>query len=141
LYVGFTQHGGYRTQVLDATRSWHNTHTCLVVFEEGVATSEADFYTQSRSETWWGLTVLHPCPGSGCSYRYADLYLNSRTLASQSDFIRQKVAAHEFGHGIGLAHTPRDVTYRSIMKQGSLSYNTPQSHDINDTNALYPGCF
>jgi hypothetical protein len=151
LYIGYTQQGDYRTQVLNATASWHATPTCVVAFEEDYAHSEADFYTQYRSETWWGLAVHHPCAGGGCSYWYADLYLNSRTLASQSDFIRQKVAAHEFGHGIGLAHAPGSASFRSIMKQGSLSYNTPQTHDIGDTNKslldwphfyqLYPGCF
>ena len=139
LYIGYTQTGGYGTEVANAASSWHSTPTKVVVFREDYAYSEADFYTQWRSETWWGLAVHHPCAGSGCSYRWADLYLNSRTLGSESSFIRQKVAAHEFGHGLGLAHACGDCSwYTSIMKQGYLSYNTPQSHDINDTNGLYP---
>jgi hypothetical protein len=84
--------------------------------------------------------VLHPCSESGCSYTGAELYLNSRTLAGESSFTRQKVAAHEFGHALGLAHVPSSATYNSIMRQGRLPYNVPQPHDINDTNALYPGC-
>lgn len=137
LYLGYTTSGTYSPQAVAAAASWHNTPTRLVVFQESIANSELDFYTQYRANTWLGLTVLHPCSGSDCTYTWADLYLNSRTLASQSTFTRQKVAAHEFGHGIGLDHTS-DWWYTSIMKQGLLSYNLPQSHDINDTNAIYP---
>lgn len=144
LYLGYTTSGAYSTQAVNAAASWHYTPTRLVVFQESYANSELDFYTQNRTETWWGLTVHHRRPdgatclggGSACSYYWADLYLNSRTLASQSTFIRQKVAAHEFGHGFGLAHTT-DWWYSSIMKQGSLSYNLPRTHDINDANAIY----
>ncbi len=136
LYIGYTRSGGYDTPVVNAANSWQATPTRVVVFPESIASSEADFYTQYRSDSWWGLAVIHPCSGVGCSYRWSDLYLNSRTLATESDFTRQKVAAHEFGHGLGLAHTT-DSWYTSIMKQGYLSYNTPQSHDINDINAIY----
>jgi len=136
LYIGYTQSGGYTTEVQAAVNSWHSTPTRVWMFSENYAYSEADFYTQWRSETWWGLAVHHPCAGYGCSYRWADLYLNSRTLGSESSFIRQKVAAHELGHGLGLAHC-NDCWDNSIMKQGYLSYNTPQQRDINDINALY----
>ena len=137
LYLGYTQSGAYATPVHNAARSWHNTPTRAVVFTEAYANSEIDFFTQYRSESWWGLAVNNPCSGSGCTYRWSTLYLNSRTLGAESDFIRQKVAAHEFGLGLGLAHTT-DSWYSSIMKQGYLNYNTPQQHDINDFNALYP---
>jgi hypothetical protein len=139
LYISYTQSGAYASQVSAAASSWHNTPTRLIVYRTyNYSTSKADFYTVYRSDSWWGLTVHHPCSGWGCIYRWADLYLNSRTLNVESSLIRQKVAAHEFGHGIGLAHAPTWAFYRSIMKQGRLSYNLPQSHDINDTNELYP---
>jgi hypothetical protein len=136
LYVGYTQNGAYRTQVVNAGSSWHYTPTKVVVYETAYAYSKADFYGYYYSDSWWGLAVHHPCAGWGCSYHYADLYLNTRTLGVESDFIKQKVAAHEFGHGLGLAHNT-DSWYSSIMKQGYLSYNTPQNHDINDTNDIY----
>lgn len=137
LYLGYTTQGSYQAQAQAAASSWHSTPTLLWVFQEGIATSEEDFYGFAYSGTWWGLTTLHPCSGSGCSYVWADLQLNTNTLGSETDFIRQKVACHEFGHGVGLAHAV-DGTYPSIMRQGYLSYNTPQTHDINDVNALYP---
>jgi hypothetical protein len=142
LSIGWTQSGAYGGAVSNAVCHWHATSTPVIpYYTDDYATSQADFYTQYRPETWWGLAVHHPCVGSGCSYDWVDLYLNSRTLASQSPFLRQKVAAHEFGHALGLAHVPPSATYNSIMKQGSLSYNTPRPHDVNDTNALYPGSY
>ena len=75
--------------------------------------------------------------GSGCEYAWVDIYLNTRTLSSEGDFIRQKVAAHEFGHAQGLAHPAFWISNDSIMRQGSLPYNTPPQYDIDDINALY----
>ena len=148
LNIGFTQHGDYRTEVLAATASWYVTPTCLVVFEEAIDDSELDFYTEYRSETWYGHVDHYPCLGSGCSYSFANLYLNSRTLAGRSSFDKQQVAAHEFGHGIGLAHPeeydPPDTLILSIMHQyivdDDYNYNTPQSYDVAETNGIYLGC-
>lgn len=137
LNLGYTVSGSYQAQQHAAAASWHSTPTRAWVFQEPIATSEEDFYGFAYSGTWWGLATLHPCAGSGCTYSYATLQLNTNTLGSETDFIRQKVAAHEFGHGVGLGHTT-DGTYNSIMRQGYLSYNTPQTHDINDFNTLYP---
>ncbi|HSH03186.1 MAG TPA: matrixin family metalloprotease [Anaerolineae bacterium] len=138
LYLGYTRSGDYWYQAERAAVSWHNTPTRLVVYKTTYANSKVDFYTVTNSGTWWGLAVHHPCPGGGsnCVYSWADLYMNKRTLANQSTATRQKVAAHELGHGIGLAHTT-SIFYRSIMKQGYLSYNTPQTHDVTDTNGIY----
>lgn len=145
LYLEYTQSGLYATVVDNAARAWHNTPTRpWITKTTNYAISELDFYTQYRADTWWGLAVHHPCSGSGCTYVWADLYLNSRTLAgtylcaTAADFIRQKVAVHEMGHGLGLAHVASTDATRSIMKQGCLTYNIPQTHDINDVNILYP---
>jgi matrixin len=137
LNLGYTVSGSYQAQQHAAASAWHVTPTRLIVFQEPFATSEEDFYGFAYSGTWWGLATLHPCPGSGCTYTWADLQLNTNTLNAETDFIRQKVAVHEFGHGIGLAHVT-DGTYPAIMRQGHVSYNTPQAHDIADVNSLYP---
>lgn len=94
-----------------------------------------DVYDTYTSATWWGITYFNPCAGSGCNYNRNYFYLNQRTLDPESDFTRTKVATHEFGHAIGLAHAPSGTT--SIMNQGHLSYNTPRTYDINDINWLY----
>lgn len=134
LYLGWTHSGSYRTQVVNGASSWTSTPTKLILFEEGISSSELDFYGYAYNATWWGLAEHHPC--IGCTYTYANLYLNTNTLGRESDFTRQKVATHEAGHGFDLAHPGSGFT--SIMNQGYLSYNTPQQHDINDTNSIYP---
>lgn len=152
LRLGYTQSGSYRTQVLAAASSWHATPTRLILFEEAYANSELDFYGYSYNETWWGYTQTYNtsgnlCYGTGCVYRWATLRLNTKTLGTNASaslcghtapFTWQKVAAHEAGHGMGLAHAPGDASYQSIMKQGCVSYNTPRTHDVNDINTLYP---
>lgn len=137
VYLGWTSSGAYYDSAQAATSNWHYTPTLLWVFPEAYATSEIDFYGYDYNATWWGYSVNHPCYGTGCTYTWADEQLNTGTLASETAFTRQKVATHEMGHGMGLAHNT-DWWYTSIMKQGYLSYNTPQNHDINDINALYP---
>lgn len=138
LYLGYTTQGSYVAQAQAAAQSWHVTPTLLWVFQEDFSTSEEDFYGFAYSATWWGLTTMHPCNfGAGCTFQWADLQLNTNTLPAGDTFTQQKVAAHEFGHGVGLAHPP-ETGFNSIMRQGFLPYNTPQTHDINDVNALYP---
>lgn len=94
-----------------------------------------DVYDTYTSATWWGITYFNPCSGTGCNYARNYFYLNQRTMDPLNDFMRTKVATHEFGHTIGLAHAPSSAT--SVMKQGTLSYNTPRPYDVNDVNVIY----
>jgi hypothetical protein len=137
LRLGFTQWGAYRDEVLAATRSWDRTRTRLVVFEEDYANSELDFFGYPFQGTWWGYGDPQPCSQGGCIYTWSNLYLNTNEMHDESRFVRQKVAAHEMGHGMGLSHV-QSWEPDSIMKQGSQTYNTPRNHDVNDINAMYP---
>src|SRR4051794_31050008 len=107
LLLGYTTSGSFTAQAQAAAASWHRTATKLVVFPEDYSVSEEDFFGYAYDATWWGLTTIHPCSvgGNGCVYSYSTLQLNTNTLAWESDAHQQKVAAHEFGHGIGLAHS------------------------------------
>lgn len=139
LYLPYTAPSPYSfyPNMTQAASNWFNTPTRVYPYlTSNYSISRLDYYQGFYGTAWWGLTVHHPCSGSGCSYVWADLYLNSQTLNAESSFIRTKVATHEMGHGFGLAHPSWWDT--SVMQQGYLSYNTPQSHDINDTNNLYP---
>lgn len=148
LRLYWTQNGDYRAQVVAALDSWLASPTAVYTgsgYETSPYYSQVDYYTvSSQYEEWWGITHHHPCEGGGpgCWYSWVNIELNSDNyqLGTESDFTRQKVAAHEFGHALGLAH-PCDfwcAGVTSLMRQGSLSYNTPQQHDIDDTNAIYP---
>lgn len=139
LYLPYTAPSGYSyySNMTQAGSNWYNTPTRAWPYLTGdYNISRIDFYQGYYGTSWWGLSVNHPCSGWGCSYSWADNYLNSQLLNAQSSFIRTKVATHEMGHGIGLAHPP--CCFTSIMNQGSLSYNTPQQHDISDFNSIYP---
>ena len=138
LELGFTQAGSYRTQVLAGFNAWNNTPTVVLFSETSIVESEVDVSTVSSDEDVWGWFVRHPCKyGTTCRFDYVELFLNTRLLASESTFIRQKAATHEIGHALGFEHPSTSFTGKSIMKQGALSYNVPQTHDVSDTNALY----
>jgi hypothetical protein len=99
----------------------------------------ADIYSDS---TWWGMTVFAgDC--ATCNYSRNTVYLNQQTLDAENDFTRTKVATHEFGHAIALRH-PADSGFTdkqslpSVMWQGHLPYNVPQSYDTTRVQELYP---
>ncbi len=74
------------------------------------------------------------------------ILLYQRLLDQSSDAQRTKVATHELGHAIGLAHTTTmsgatKGTTPSVMWQGEVSgtvRTSPQTIDINRVNGLYP---
>lgn len=140
VFTLYSSYGGahrYYGNVWQGAANWSATPTNLNI---SPTTSppyaiNIDIYDTYNSATWWGITYWNPCPGSGCNYVRNYFYLNQRTLDPESDFTRTKVTTHEYGHAIGLDHAPGGKV--SIMNQGYLSYNTPQTYDINDINWLY----
>jgi Matrixin len=135
LYFNYGGSHRYYGNVWQGATNWSNTPTNVnVAFWSGLPNPiHIDVIDTYTNDTWWGLTTWSPC--SSCAYTKNTYYLNQRTLDPESDFTRTKVATHEFGHTIGLAHAPYNTT--SVMNQGYLSYNTPQQYDVNDLNSLY----
>lgn len=136
LSLGYTFSGPWQTMVIGAVNSWNNTPTKVYGYQDNISTSKVDYYVSSYPDVWWGLTIHSPCTDGKCIYSWANIYINTSALAGQSNFTIQKTATHEFGHALGLDDIGTTL-YTSIMKQGYLSYNIPQQHDINDTNVLY----
>lgn len=146
LYLPYTHMtaGGYVNETNAAMRAWYDTPTRVWPYQTNdYNSSKVDVYTQWRSETWWGMAINKPCSYAGCSYQWVDIILNSRTMNPESFFTRQGITVHEVGHALGLSHVCGEAQcpsghYRTIMQWGRLSYNIPQTHDINDVNAIYP---
>ncbi|WP_309480006.1 matrixin family metalloprotease, partial [Brevibacillus agri] len=55
-----------------------------------------------------------------------NIRLNLQQIKNRSSSFKKKVAVHEFGHSLSLAHNMDDV---SVMKPGELSFNEPQKAD------------
>jgi hypothetical protein len=146
LYLPYTHMtaGGYVNETNAAMRAWYDTPTRVWPYQTSdYNSSKVDVYTQWWSGTEWGMAINKPCSYAGCSYQWVEIYLNSRTMNPESFFTRQGITVHEVGHALGLSHVCGEAQcpsgyYRTIMQWGRLSYNIPQTHDINDVNAIYP---
>jgi len=68
---------------------------------------------------------------------------NNSGFSTLSGANQQAVVTHEMGHSLGMAHAGyyagESVGAYSIMDYCCFGYSTPQTHDVNDVNALYPG--
>lgn len=142
LYVPYTNPSPYvyYPNNAQAASNWFNTPTRVYPYSTtNYSISKVDYYTGRYTGDWWGLAQNYNYSGQicyTCTYLWSNLFMNVNTLQSESSFTRTKVATHEFGHALGLAHTT-DWWYTAIMKQGRLGYNTPQNHDVDDINNLY----
>jgi hypothetical protein len=135
----YYQYGGnhrYLGNVYQGGVNWTNTPTKVWVQQWPGVPYQLQITVQDvyLNDTWWAATTLSPC--NGCTYSSATIRLNQRTMDPLNDFMRTKVATHEFGHAIGLDHPASQAT--SVMNQGTLTYNTPRTYDINDVNRIYP---
>lgn len=141
LYIYYNVGGAYASLERYAAASWTQTPTKVYVYDAN-GNGSVNFYDTGIAPPAVGIagySDIHPCSGNGCIYTSADIYMYTQTHSSYSDFIKQKTACHELGHVLGLAHPPAsDTSTATIMRQGVLSYNTPQQYDSDQINGLYP---
>lgn|GEM_PF-2805085 len=146
LYYSYGGAHRYLGNVSQAGVNWSNTGTKLhisswpgVPFRVHIAVSDV-----VSSDTFWAVTgfasngAIPEC--TACDYTLNTVTFIRGTVDPLKDFMRTKVATHEFGHAVSLRH-PKDVGLtqtKSIMNQGILSYNVPQAYDIGLIKAVYP---
>ncbi|MFC7486903.1 hypothetical protein ACOCJ7_11745 [Knoellia sp. CPCC 206453] len=86
--------------------------------------------------TWWGYAQ---CSQRTNNLLRCDLWtvsFNERTLPAD-DYWWRKVGCHEFGHTGGLGHrtSADDTDTNSCMREGRVSVQQLDSHDLNQINS------
>ncbi|BCJ64892.1 matrixin family metalloprotease [Polymorphospora rubra] len=122
---------------LDASLTWINSNVHIH------ATNES----RGNTVVWTGVTRhrgtlqdMPPCPGGIFTAGQVEVVLNWTAISGYSNAQKQGVAAHEFGHALGLAHTtttPIKLMYPYDSNRHSAGVTTPQSDDRAGINALY----
>ncbi|TES83910.1 MAG: matrixin family metalloprotease [Hadesarchaea archaeon] len=125
-----------------AMQSWNDASTpayfVRVMYWQGLYVNSVAVYEPEVA--WLGMTSIVPSPYE-YPYEYADVKLNLYYVSDFSSEKTQALAAHEYGHVLGLAHelsSPRVLMYPYLnVFYGIYGVYTPQQDDINGVNDLY----
>lgn len=153
--------GNFETAANNAASSWTATNTPVDFYNFNSNCTPldepVDFFTGydggSNAGLAWTLNYEYDCVGFYCwwdnefsdTIRHSVIRENTAPgqFGSLSAFDQQEALTHELGHSLGLAHAGayagESTCCYSIMDYNGQSYNTPQPHDVNDINSLYPG--
>ncbi len=135
----------YMPLIRNAVTSWNATATRVSFTETSslCCDSQADWYAKAYGSTGWrGVTVPRLSDGSGAStcvgcapfenWDYAEISLNDDYLKYDCCLNRiQSTAGHEFGHSVGLDHSPitSALMYATIGRYDIYGTYTPQQND------------
>lgn len=131
-----------RTAFGAAAQAWTNTPTPVWITAASSQGSEhIGNYSVDRNDVGWdGLTIWWNGPDGYLTYTQEKL--NDHFTASYSIAERQSVSVHEYGHALGLAHTPGPVimngaTCGAFSRWCTYSIKVPTGDDVNGVNFLY----
>lgn len=146
LYYSYGGAHRYLGNVFQGAQNWTNAGTKIKIsawpripYRVHIVVSDASTPDKFWAVTHWATNgTVAEC--ASCVYTQNTITFIRGTVDPLSDFMRTKVATHEFGHAISLRH-PLSVglsNTKSIMNQGILAYNTPQPYDVGLVKAVYP---
>lgn len=134
----------YETAIKNAAASWNVTQFSYSYVTSGFPPVRANA-TYYGTTGWDGLTQ-YTCSSSGFFNPTVGVLVNRTYTDGEPAHEIRSIAAHEFGHALGLAHTGDESTPCSSMhlmnhftdaRYERCGVYTPQPDDINGANAIY----
>lgn len=141
-YYDSFSHSRTQTSTSHAVSAWNSTDATL----NFSATHKIYISNTSNSSVDWdGIAYLVPVSVASNYLSSVSIVINSaKTATWNSTGARNSVVAHEFGHALGLAHSPygsanlmNSFTWGTNSRYGHWNIQSPTIDDRNGVNFLY----